>query len=61
MFSYDACVKHFQVNRLSLRFVVGAATANFINLIILTIANTERRIEPVTPILEEKNGAIMLY
>nr|XP_022918203.1 uncharacterized protein LOC111427336 [Onthophagus taurus] len=43
-------------------FVVGAAAANFINIIILLIANSDGNKETVIPMLEEKtNGAIMLY
>ncbi|XP_057654909.1 uncharacterized protein LOC130893118 [Diorhabda carinulata] len=43
-------------------FVVGAAVSSFINIIILVIANTEREVDTIIPVLEEKtNGAIMLY
>ncbi|KAG5866903.1 hypothetical protein JTB14_033548 [Gonioctena quinquepunctata] len=43
-------------------FVAGAAVASFINIVIIFIANTEREVETVIPVLEEKtNGAIMLY
>ncbi|KAJ8920071.1 hypothetical protein NQ315_011725 [Exocentrus adspersus] len=42
--------------------VVGAAVANFVNIIIIFIANSEKEVETVIPVLEEKtNGAIMLY
>lgn len=44
------------------RFVVGAAVATFVNIIIIFIANSEKEVETVIPVLEEKtNGAIMLY
>lgn len=44
------------------RFVSGAAVASFINIIIIFIANIEKEVETVIPVLEEKtNGAIMLY
>lgn len=43
-------------------FAVGAIAANFVNLIVLCIANSDRDVDPVIPMLEEKtNGAIMLY
>lgn len=44
-------------------FVVGAATATFVDIIIIHIANSENKeSSPVYPVLEEKtNGAIMLY
>ncbi|XP_028134612.1 uncharacterized protein LOC114329634 [Diabrotica virgifera virgifera] len=43
-------------------FVVGAAIVSFTNIILILIANTEREVETVIPVLEEKaNGAIMLY
>ncbi|XP_018575915.1 uncharacterized protein LOC108914566 [Anoplophora glabripennis] len=43
-------------------FVVGAAVATFVNIIIVFIANSEKEVETVIPVLEEKtNGAIMLY
>ncbi|KRT80234.1 hypothetical protein AMK59_6568 [Oryctes borbonicus] len=43
-------------------FVVGAALANFVDIIILVIAHTDSDVDPVVPMLEEKtNGAIMLY
>lgn len=44
------------------RFVVGAAMANFVDIIILLIANSDSEVDTVIPMLEEKtNGAIMLY
>lgn len=44
------------------RFVVGAAAVSFIDIIILIIANSERDVDHIIPMLEEKtNGAIMLY
>lgn len=44
------------------RFVVGAGIASFINIIIIFIANSEKEVDTVVPVLEEKaNGAIMLY
>ena len=44
------------------RFVVGAAVASFVNIIIVFIANSEKEVDTVIPVLEEKtNGAIMLY
>ncbi|KAF5284327.1 hypothetical protein FQA39_LY04620 [Lamprigera yunnana] len=45
------------------RFVVGAAIATFVDIIIIFIANSESKEAPqVFPVLEEKtNGAIMLY
>jgi hypothetical protein len=43
-------------------FVVGAAVASFVNIIIIFIANSEKEVDTVVPVLEEKtNGAIMLY
>ncbi|CAG9760945.1 unnamed protein product [Ceutorhynchus assimilis] len=43
-------------------FVVGAACAGLINIIIISIATSEKETETVIPVLEEKtNGAIMLY
>ncbi|EFA10001.2 uncharacterized protein LOC100142086 [Tribolium castaneum] len=43
-------------------FVVGAAVASFVNIIIVFIANSEKEVDTVIPVLEEKtNGAIMLY
>ncbi|XP_060527502.1 clarin-2 [Cylas formicarius] len=43
-------------------FVVGAASASFVNIVLLIISTTEKDIETVIPVLEEKtNGAIMLY
>lgn len=44
-------------------FVVGAAAATFVDIIVIYIANSEsKEITPVYPVLEEKtNGAIMLY
>lgn len=43
-------------------FVVVAAISSFINIILVFITNTERDVETIIPVLEEKtNGAIMLY
>lgn len=43
-------------------FVVGATVAHFINIIIIYIANSDKKIDPIIPMIEEKtNGAIMLY
>lgn len=43
-------------------FVVGAAGAGLLNVILIAIANSEKETETVIPVLEEKtNGAIMLY
>lgn len=44
------------------RFVVGAAVVSFVNIIIILIGNSEKDVQTVVPVLEEKtNGAIMLY
>ncbi|CAH0554401.1 unnamed protein product [Brassicogethes aeneus] len=43
-------------------FAVGAAAAMLVNIIIVFIANSDKEVETVIPVLEEKtNGAIMLY
>ncbi|XP_030754580.1 clarin-2 [Sitophilus oryzae] len=43
-------------------FVVGAACAAFVNIIIIVISTSEKETETIIPVLEEKtNGAIMLY
>ncbi|ENN79162.1 hypothetical protein YQE_04348, partial [Dendroctonus ponderosae] len=43
-------------------FVVGASGAAVVNIILVTIATSEKETETVIPVLEEKtNGAIMLY
>ncbi|XP_019878297.1 uncharacterized protein LOC109606173 [Aethina tumida] len=43
-------------------FSVGAAVAVFVDIIIIYIANSDKEVETVIPVLEEKaNGAIMLY
>lgn len=44
------------------RFVVGAGATSFVNIIVIYIAKSEREVENIIPVLEEKaNGAIMLY
>lgn len=41
---------------------MGAAVAVFVDIIIIYIANSDKEVETVIPVLEEKaNGAIMLY
>lgn len=41
---------------------MGAAVASFVNVIVIFIANSEKDVENVVPVLEEKtNGVIMLY
>lgn len=43
-------------------FVVGAAVANFLDIIVIHIANSDKKVDPIIPMMEEKtNGAIMLY
>lgn len=51
------CSSHF-----FFRFVVGAGVTSFVNIIITFVAKSEREVENIVPVLEEKtNGAIMLY
>ncbi|XP_066260831.1 clarin-3 [Euwallacea similis] len=60
--SYEWTSENMAEMGYSFWFVVGATCAAIVNIILITIANSEKETETVIPVLEEKtNGAIMLY